>query len=344
MIRPGLAFALLAGATQWGMAPAGAQPLSLCEPAGELATLIETVRDRQTRVPLTGATVSASWPGSTPLRLRVDSMGRTRICAPPNLVITLNVSYREIRSAPQTTVLAPGRITEHTFSVDAPGVFVRGAVTERTSGAAIANVAVRIANTPLTALTDAAGRFQFERVPIGDFQLRIEHLAYAAISTPLLVRDEDLDAAVRMTPAAIPLEPVIVTAFSQRLDRVGFYERERRGIGTFIGRKQVDAMNVQHASDLLRSVPSARLIPQTTRRNAPPNSLSGRGACRFKFIVDGTRTLADFEMDFVAAHVIEGVEVYSGLSEVPALFKAHATPDAGSALCGVVAIWTRERR
>jgi len=135
-----------------------------------------------------------------------------------------------------------------------------------------------------------------------------------------------------------------VTAFSQRLERVGFYEREKRGIGTFIGRKQVDAMNVQHASDLLRSVPSARLIPQTTRRNAPPNSLTGRGACRFKFIVDGTRTLADFEMDFVAAHIIEGVEVYSGLSEVPALFKAHATPDAGSALCGVVAIWTRERR
>jgi hypothetical protein len=230
---------------------------------GELAMLIHTVQDRTSRVPLRDAVVTAYWQGRERVKIRTDSTGKVRICAPPERVIILRISYLEAESIIETTQLTLARITEITSVIDAP---------------------------------------------------------------------------------AIPLEPVVVTAFSRKLEVAGFYEREKRGVGTFIGKKQIDAMNVQRTSDLLRKVPSARIIPQSNRRNnAPANATVGRGGCRYAFLIDGSRTLADFEMDYVAPGAIEGVEVYNSLSEVPALFRAIATAEAGSALCGVVVIWTRDR-
>lgn len=114
-------------------------------------------------------------------------------------------------------------------------------------------------------------------------------------------------------------------------------------MGKFINRQQIEAMNAHNASDLLRSVPSLRLIPQRMKAN---NEVRGtRGNCRFAYIVDGARTLADFEMDNIAAYAIEGVELYNGLSEVPAVFRGNYPSDGGSVgICGVIAIWTRNSR
>jgi hypothetical protein len=229
-----------------------------------------------------------------------------------------------------------------TAMTHAPAVFVRGTVLDQQTGAPVMNVVVRIDNTPFSALTDAQGRFYFQEVPAGDYTLRADHIAYAAAITKLEVRAYDLDVEVRLSPEAIPIHGIIVTALSRRLEAVGFYEREKRGIGTFIDRRQIEKMKVQASSDLLRGVPGLRLVPQATRRNVPPNQMRGRGNCRYKYIVDGSRTLPDFDIDFVAPYGIEGLEVYAGLSEVPATFRAHATPDGGQAICGVIAIWTRD--
>ena len=63
------------------------------------------------------------------------------------------------------------------------------------------------------------------------------------------------------------------------------------------------------------------------------------------YIVDGARTLTDFEMDNIAAYAIEGIELYTGQAEVPAVFRGHAPSDGGSVgVCGVIAIWTRNSR
>lgn len=328
----------------WSAIAVGAQQVPECKLSETYATLVQTVQDRSTRVPLRGALVTAGWTGNPqPIHVRTDSLGQARICAPPGRMINLRIAYRGLRTT-HTALLALGRTTENTVSLDVPGFLVRGTVVEHGNGAPVRNAAVRLANTPLATFTDAAGRFAFDHVPVGDYALRVEHLAYAAVVSSVNVLDQDLDARVLLSPEPIPLAPVVVTAFSRKLERTGFYERAKRGIGTFIGRRQIDAMNVQRASDLLRNVPSARLIPQPTRRNVPPNLTLGRGDCRFRFLVDGSRTLSDFEMDFMAPYAIEGVEIYNGMAEVPAAFKAIAGPESGSPLCGVVAIWTREGR
>ena len=326
---------------------ARAQAPQQCDAAGGLATLIETVTDRTTRVPLSGALVTASWrdDGEHQVRARTDSIGRTIICAPSRKQIAIRASYHDIKNSDQTS-LTIDRFTRHTSTIDVPGAYVRGVVLDQETGQAVSNVAVRITNTPLAALSDGNGKFSFDRIPIGDYTLRTEHLSYARNDARLLIRDDDLNATIRLTPEAIPMQPVVVIAFSRRLERAGFYERQKQGVGKFIDRKQVEQMNVQRASDLLRLVPGVRLIPQGRRNNQSRNATVGRGNCRFTFIVDGTRTLADFEMDFVQVGAIEGVEIYKGLSEVPTTFRALSTSvgNPGSGACGVIVIWTRDSR
>lgn len=322
------------------------QQATPCDSGTGMATLIETVTDRVSRIPLAGATVTASWRGDGDQQVRVstDSVGRAVICAPAERTITLAVAYHDLRISGQRASLTLAHPTSHTYVIDVPGVFVRGSVLDRETGAPLPNVAVGIANTRLVRLTDGNGKFLFEHVPFGDHSLRVEHISYATFAAGLQVRGEDLDATIRLSPQALLLEPMTVTAFSRRLEQVGFYDRQRRGVGTFVNRKQIDAMNVQSAADLLRSVPSMRLVPTIPRRNAPRTSTTGRGNCRYRFIVDGSRTLADFEMDFLAAYAIEGIEVYNGLAEVPALFRSVASQDLSGPPCGIIAIWTRNSR
>ena len=144
-------------------------------------------------------------------------------------------------------------------------------------------------------------------------------------------------------PDAVPLQPIVVTVVSRRLDNVGFYERQRRGIGTFIGRQQIDDANALFSSDLMRNVPGVRLVTAGARRDAPRAWTTGRGTCRFRFVIDGTRALPDFELDMIAPTAIEGIAVYAGLAQVPALFRPQAADGVG-AVCGIIAVWTRNGR
>lgn len=329
---------LLVHATAW----AGQQQVACTD---GFSRLNYVVFDSNTRLPLTGALVTASWraPAQRTTTTRTDSTGRAALCIPEQHNVTIRSAYRD-HNTPAPIILAANRSgSTHTAFIDVPGVLVRGRVLDQQTNSPVPQVSVRMGNTRLSALTDTDGRFQFLRIPVGDYDLRADHIAYAGSSTRLNLRDDDVDALVWLAPAAIPLQPIVVTAFSRRLEHVGFYERQKRGVGTFISRKQIDAMNVHNASDLLRASPSLRLVPQPRRAN---NQLRGRrGNCRFTFIVDGARTLTDFEMDNIAAYAIEGIELYNGLAEVPAVFRTHAPTDGGTVtVCGVIAIWTRNSR
>jgi hypothetical protein len=308
-------------------------------------TLTQTVLDEQSRVPLVSARVTASWQGVQQRDLRTDSLGRATLCLVPQQTTLIRITYLD-RNTSWQIVPSEGKPIQQTSVLDVQSTSVRGRVVEDQSGTGIANAHVRLANTSLQTVSDGNGRFAFERVPAGSYMMQVQHIGYTGHRGKLDVGDEDLDAVIRVAPAVIPLQPIVVTAFSRRLEAVGFYERRKRGIGTFIDRKRVDAMNVQAASDLLRHLPGVRLVPQSrTRQNQPQNATVGRrGNCRYVFIIDGARTLADFEMDYISGSAIEGVEVYNGISDVPAPFKAHTTSVAGSSVCGVVAIWSRNSR
>jgi hypothetical protein len=326
-----------------GIAIAG--PLQPCSSRG-LATLVVTIRDRPTQIPLRGALLTAIWQqdGDQSTRLYTDSVGRATICAPPTQPITLQASYQQVRSPVHTMMLALGMPAAHTIELDPPTALLRGVVRDELTGSPIPNARLVIANTSLTAVTARDGAFRFDRLPMGEYEVRVTHIGYASMVAPLDVRRDALDAVVRLSPTVIALEPLIVTEFSRRLDHVGFYARERRGNGIFLNRGQIEAMNAQTSGDLLRSVPSVRLIPQWPGRNDPRMDVSGRGNCRFSYFVDGARMLPDFRIDFIAPYAIEGIEVYRSAAEAPAIFRAAVTRDSRSTPCGVIAIWTRNSR
>ena len=313
-----------------------------CEADSTLLSYV--LADRSTRLPLPGARVTAGWQAGHQRTISVttDSLGRARLCVPAQRRVTIAAAYQQHAAVP-ITLTTTGRTSAHTVLIDVPGVYVRGRVLDQQTGAPIGQVGVRLTGTTINALTDREGRFVFGRLPIGEYQLRADHIGYSSNSATLRPLRDDLDALIWLAPEAIPLQPIVVTAFSRRLEHVGFYDRQKRGVGTFISRKQIETMSVHNASDLLRSVPSLRLIPQPRRAN---NQVRGtRGNCRFAYIVDGARTLTDFEMDNIAAYAIEGIELYNGQAEVPAAFRGHAPSDGGSVgVCGVIAIWTRNSR
>jgi hypothetical protein len=327
-----------------GSGAAAQQPVGCAVP--EFTSQLIIVQDRSTRVRLAGATVIANWrsEGGGSARAVTDAEGRVLICAPPAAELTLQVAYHDVRARPQTLTTAGGPARTHLIEVDAPGMFVRGRVLDEATGAPIPNVRLSILHSPLTAISAANGSFELQRVPLGTHMIGAEHIAYAGITAPIQVQGTDLDAVIRLSPTAVSLDPLIVTTFSRRLDHVGFYERQQRGIGTFIDRRQIDGMRALSSSELLRHTGGVRLVPQTPGRSGARLDVSGRARCRFSFIVDGARTLTDFEMDFVAPYAIEGIEIYRGIAEVPAPFRAHVNRDATGASCGVIAIWTRDSR
>ena len=152
---------------------------------------------------------------------------------------------------------------------------------------------------------------------------------------------------VRLDPDAILLAPLEVIAWSERPMNglhEGFKRRVRNGFGTFITRDQVERRNPVLVTDLLRDVPGLQVSASAS--GLRPAVRIGRSAgynCATQIFVDGflmNRRMGfqpdDFRIDdAVSPQSIEGIEIYRGLSTVPAEF---LNPDAD---CGVIAIWTR---
>ena len=120
------------------------------------------------------------------------------------------------------------------------------------------------------------------------------------------------------------------------MDRTGFYERAKRGIGSQFSREDLDAIRVLRTSDVLRRVPGVRL-----RRNGPgtASAVSRRGQglsglCTLEVYVDGMRMFAPYDLDLIPPDQIEGMEIYDGPG-TPIQYQSLRTG------CGAVLIWTR---
>jgi outer membrane receptor for ferrienterochelin and colicin len=122
---------------------------------------------------------------------------------------------------------------------------------------------------------------------------------------------------------------------------------EQLGLGTFITRDGLDHRNAMDVSDVLRTVPSLRLV-----RNGATGGYNvvigvpGRG-CRYaKVLLDGVwqnrwgdRHEEDNDIDLMASpDLLAGIEIYRGGAQMPAEFGGP------TARCGVVALWTRRGR
>lgn len=219
-----------------------------------------------------------------------------------------------------------------------------------------------IVHTP----TDSVGAFELNAHD-GVYQIAAVREGYTSVlSAPVSLHDgERITIRVPIASSGDPhhqigvLEHVRPKGGSAReasrtlLDDVGYNSRKATGIGLHYDHRDFDKSNYQTLGQFLQTVPGLSVgDPNSAQSMRMSRSTAGSmgvlaaggssiGACHVGWFVDGYRTdipgrtdpLTDGlgQMDLRA---ITAVEVFRGISEMPAQF---AAPDL---TCGAVAIWT----
>lgn len=233
-------------------------------------------------------------------------------------------------------------------------VRIGGTVIDDESAAPIPGVRLELLNRRGSVLarsiTGDDGSFRFVVPQHGAYRFRADRIGYQVTTTPALwTEDHDtVRVEIRLDPDAVLLAPLEVTAWSRRVRpspvTEGFRDRLGSGIGHFFTREDIERRRPALVTDLLASVPGVHL--QSSGRGMQRQVLMTRRGehCPAQIFVDGfllngsSRATADADFtldDAVSPAVVEGIEVYQGLSTIPAQF---LNPDAR---CGAVVVWTR---
>ncbi len=202
------------------------------------------------------------------------------------LLFTLN----HARVASGRALVVPGFLATSLF-VTFPGDAhaqaagsVSGLVVDDQTGRPISEAIVRIMGTEIQVLTGESGAFLLSMVPVGERQLRLEHLAYGEHTRRVLVEpDSELKFEVRLSQQAIELAPLVVETLS---------ELERRRESTGFSMNEVVAEEIDQAartgqtlSELLRDrLPGAFIRGSCLESRGP----TGGSRCReVRIVLDG---------------------------------------------------------
>ena len=188
-------------------------------------------------------------------------------------------------------------------------------------------------------VTRAGGAFRLT-APEGWYALEVSHLAYAAFRSDSLHAGaaETVTLEVRVGRAAIPLDPLIVTARStSRL--LEFHERRTTSaFGDFITQEEIERRGLVRTTDLLRGRAGVGVVAVRARdRTLNRVTMQGAvGACDPVIFLDGVRLSEGITPldEILVPEVIAGVEIYTSSAGAPSRY-------ADSSGCGSILFWTR---
>jgi hypothetical protein len=228
--------------------------------------------------------------------------------------------------------------------------FLLGSATEGTVGRAVAtghvadtlgapleHAQVSVEGAAAVATTNARGDFTLDSLPSGTQALVVRRIGFSPTRTIVdLAAGAPVRVAVRLERAVPRLNPVVTTARAEALSRVGFEDRQKRGLGHFIGPDQLAQMQPQLATSALRTLPGLRVVP-TGSGNTVQGTRDARGGC-VRYWVDGApfqeMEPGDLDNSF-PANQIAAIESYEP-NEVPSQFTS-----GGQSSCTTVVIWTQ---
>lgn len=202
----------------------------------------------------------------------------------------------------------------------------------------LAGVEVSIGGTTLTAVTNERGEFRFPQTPPPPFVVRARRLGFASVSANVVGGE-------RIGPVTLVMRPVAQTLPSVSIlpERIvhtgrlaGYYTRlDRRAAGVFITREEIDRGSARNLSVLLERVPGLQLV----RGRVGSTVLRFRGrTCRPLVWFDGVpMPSADVDINSFPPTSLHGIELYFGLSTVPARYMGLRD----SATCGTILLWSR---
>ena len=207
-------------------------------------------------------------------------------------------------------------------------------------GRSISGAELTVDGTPVRGVTDDRGEIRFTAVRGGPATVRIRRLGFKPTSIDVVVDQRvPSTSVVTLSPIAQILAPIVVKGGSNYTGRMaGFYQRRDLGIGHFVSRERLEHDNPAQLTDVFRRLPGVQITSTRTIRNAIRFRGNG-GSCWPLVWLDGAPLpTAEFDLDFLSPQSIEGIEVYSGVSQIPPQFMGAR----GLGSCGVIVVWSRE--
>jgi hypothetical protein len=326
------------------------------------SAVIGHVTDPETMQPVAGAEVSIAWiqievgkefgVRQTPRLIR-DSTGVSgayRLCGLPNsMKATLQAKRGSSVTAEipitlgdqDTELFARTLLLSHVDSMTKEGnASVSGRVLLEGSPVR-AGTRVELVGTEKIALTNEQGDFTLSKLPAGSHVLLARHLGFGAQTVAVdLTPHEPQRVSVKLPKFVAIIDPVVVNAKrTASLDRVGFSQRQKNGMGYYLGPEQIAMMHPQYLTDVLRRVPSLRVSSSgqggdVVSSSRGTSSLTG-GDCVQYYLDDMPWQSAEPGdiNNFVNGNEIAAVEVYQG-STTPGQYMR-----AGGG-CTTIVLWT----
>lgn len=280
------------------------------------------------------------------VRDTTNAAGAFRICGLPN---SLQATLQVRRGAAVTSEI-PISLGDRPVELLARTVFLPSAVAEARSGKASvsgvvvldgarsnAGARVELAGTDIAATTNARGEFTMRDLPSGTRLLVARRLGWVVQTVPVdLSSREEKRVKITLPRFVEMMSPVLVTARrAAALEKVGFTQRRKTGLGFYIGPEQLENARPNFLSDILRQVPGIRVNYGVYGDVI----LSARGVTNgcMLYYMDDSPYLEMNRGDvnrFVTAREIVAVEVYQGAG-TPA---QYVRPGAD---CATILIWTR---
>ena len=245
----------------------------------------------------------------------------------------------------RTLLLIAGMLTAtsarnaHTQASPPPGVL---AIWVRDSlGRSVAGAELTLDGTTVRGVTDERGELRLSAVRAGPATVRVRRLGFHPTSVDVVFDSRaGGTSTVTLTPIPQNLAPVVVKAGNYTGRMAGFYHRRDQGIGSFITRERLEDENPTRVTDVMRRLPGVQVRSTPEARNAVRfRGHTRNGGCWPLVWLDGAPLAAgEFDLDVLSPKSIEGIEVYSGIAQIPSQFigmrdRAH---------CGVIVVWSRE--
>jgi hypothetical protein len=222
------------------------------------------------------------------------------------------------------------------------------------NGKLVDHARVAVLGLPTATVASSDGAYALLDLPAGTQTLDVRAIGYGQTRLTL-----DLGTGQRRTVditleavKAQELAPVTILGRGTHVDRTGFEDRHKAGIGQFITEEEIARRGVFDTEQALWNVLGARVVwdgyENVVRFTRPAGSGRSGGTfstlCAPAFWVDGipmARPVPGFPEDvhtFVKPRDIRGIEVYTSPSQAPPQYRR---PDVE---CGVVMIWTKAPR
>ena len=222
------------------------------------------------------------------------------------------------------------------LTLGAQGTPVRGVI-RNTGGLPLEGVQVTVAGLPAAATSNERGEFTLTVSPTGPAVVRIRRLGFRPDSAYVtFASGKPPEVKFTMQRIAVDLAPVTVVGRRELTGAMaGFYKRRASSSGRFFTREDIEKRNASRMSDLLRMVPSLRVVPRGMQ-----NSVRIRGSrCAPLVWLDGVPLSAmEFDLDSMDPSTYEGIELYSGPASVPVEFQGNKQ---ASSSCGTIVLWSK---